>query len=285
LVGRGIEVEPGRGRALICVDSADLALAEVLKLYAPSLPRPDAGIAAGATVHPTAKLGPDVAIGVHCYVGPHVHIGDATVLQPNVTVLDGTRIGAGSVLWPGCVIRERCHIGDDCILHPNVTIGADGFGFRPGPDGEGPVKIPQIGTVQIGSQVEIGAGTCIDRGKFSVTQIGDQTKIDNLCQIGHNCRVGRGCLIAGHTGIAGSVVLGDRVVIGGRVAIKDHVTIGDGATLAGGSAVMNDVPPGETWAGYPARPATEAIREHVAMRKLPELTKRLARSLPEESRT
>ena len=284
LISQGLKADPGPNRALIRVENADLALAEVLNLYAPTVPQPELGIATGATVHPTAKLGRNVAIGDHCYIGPQVQVGDATVLQPNVTVLNGSQIGTGCVVWPGCVIRERCQIGDRCILHPNVTIGADGFGFRPGLDGQGPVKIPQIGTVRIGSEVEIGAGTCIDRGKFSATNIGDRTKIDNLCQIGHNCQVGQGCIIAGHTAIGGSVVIGNAVTIGGRVAIKDHITIGDGASLAGCSSVMQDVPAGESWAGFgfPARPATEAIRKHVAMRKamrkLPKSTKRFSES-------
>ena len=113
------------------------------------------------------------------------------------------------------VVRERCVLGDGCILHPNVTIGSDGFGYRPGADGRTLVKIPQIGTVVIGSKVEIGAGTCIDRGKFSETYIGDGTKIDNLCQIGHNCRIGRATVIAAMTGIGGSATIGHGVMIGG----------------------------------------------------------------------
>jgi UDP-3-O-[3-hydroxymyristoyl] glucosamine N-acyltransferase len=115
----------------------------------------------------TANIGAGVAIGAGCYIGPGVLIDEDTKLYPNVTVLDDTRIGSGTVIWSGTVIRERCRIGNHCIIHPNVTIGADGFGYRPSPDGRGMVKIPQIGTVEIGDGVEIGAGSCVDRGKFT----------------------------------------------------------------------------------------------------------------------
>lgn len=280
LISAGLEAEAGTGKALIRVADADLALAELLQMFAPPPPQAAPGIAPGSTVAPSAVLGPDIAVGPGCSIGPRVHIGAGTVLYANVTVLDGAQIGAGCTLWPGCVIRERCLIGADTVIHANATIGSDGFGYRPAPDGGGLVKIPQIGTVEIGAHVEIGAGTCIDRGKFSATRIGDHTKIDNLCQIGHNCTIGPGCVLAGQVGMAGSATIGRGVVMGGKVAIRDHVTIGDGAMLAGGAAVMNDVPAGETWAGYPARPARIAMREHLAMRDLPELVKLLRRRKP-----
>ena len=157
----------------------------------------------------------------------------------------------------------------------NVTIGADGFGYRPAPDGRSLVKIPQIGTVTLGRGVEIGAGTCIDRGKFSETFIGDETKIDNLCQIGHSCRIGRCTVIAALTGIGGSATIGDGAMIGGGSSIKDHVKVGDGARLGGASDVMHDIPPGETWHGHPAHPARAAFREFAAIRKLPDLLQTL----------
>src|SRR5204863_5521613 len=158
---------------------------------------------------------------------------------PNVTVLDECTIGNNTVIWSGAVVRERCHIGNDCILHPNASIGADGFGFRPDPE-KGLVKIPQIGNVVIGNNVEIGANSCVDRGKFSSTVIGDGCKIDNLVQIGHNSKMGRCCLMAGSSGLAGSVTLGDGVIIGGGACISDHVTLGNGVQVGGASGVIND---------------------------------------------
>ncbi len=275
LVSDKITVPDDPRRAVIRVPDADLAMAQVLALFAPPLPKPEPGVAASACVHPTAAVGKNAGIGAGCYVGPRTTIGDDCIIHPNVTILDDCRIGAGCTLWPGVVIRERCELGEGCILHPNVVVGADGFGYRAGP--RGPVKIPQIGSVILGREVELGAGTCVDRGKFSATVIGDFTKIDNMCQIAHNCRIGRGCIIAGQSGIAGSATLGDGVMIGGRVAVKDHVTIGDRAQIGGSAAVMDNVPAGEAWAGYPARPARQALREHAAMRKLPDLVKLLGR--------
>lgn len=281
LVSRGLAVlanlRPGDGRALIVVDDAELAMAEALDFFAPPLPRPAPGAHGTALVDPTARLGRDVCIGPLAIIGARVRLGDGCVVHGRVTILEDSVVGAGSELWPGVVVRERCEIGARCVLHPNVVIGADGFGYRPSRDASRPglVKIPQIGTVRIGDEVEIGAGTCVDRGKFSATEIGSGTKIDNQCQIAHNCRIGRFCVLAGQTGLAGSVTLGDGVVVGGRVAIKDHVRIGSGVRLAACSAVMDDVPAGETWGGYPAREAKVALREHAAMRKLPDLLKQL----------
>ena len=285
LVSETIEVDQDAGRALIGVPDADLALADLLALFAPPLPLPDPGVAPGALVAATAQLGRDLAVAAFCFVGRRVRIGDGTVLHPHVSILDDCTIGARCALWPGTVVRERSQLGDGCILHPNVTIGSDGFGYRPDHGTGAPekatfgglVKIPQIGTVVIGRNVEIGAGTCIDRGKFSATTIGAGTKIDNLCQIGHNCRIGRSCVIAGMTAVGGSVRIGDGVQIGGRSAIKDHVTIHDGASLAGNSSLMRDLPAGEMWAGYPAAPLANTLRQFAAVRRLPDLIKLMKR--------
>lgn len=275
LIAPHIDIRPGAGRALIQVDNIDLAVAQVLGVFAPKLPTPPAGVHPSAVVDPSAHVAPDAAIGPHCTIGPRAVIGPAAVLHPNVTVFDDAKIGAQTVLWSGVVVRERCQVGARCIFHPNVTIGADGFGFVPAPDGQGILKIPQIGVVKIGDEVEIGAGSCVDRGKFSATTIGDGTKIDNLVQVGHNCRIGRCVIIAGCCAIAGSVTIGDGTVMGGNCAIKDHVTIGPGVTLAGSSGVMDDIPAGATWAGAPAQDGRLAIREFFAGRQLPAVIKQL----------
>jgi len=279
LVGPGVDVEATNGRALIHVDDIDIALATVLGMFAPSPPHMASGVHATAVVDPTARLGKDVAVGPGTVIGPHCQIGDRTVIHANVTILDHSRLGSDCCIWPGVVIRERCDLADRCILHPNVTIGADGFGYCPGRPGVDAhprhTKIPHIGTVKIGCDVEIGAGTCVDRGKFAATIIGDGTKIDNLCTIAHNCRIGHHCVLAGQVGVAGSVTIGDWVVMGGKAGIRDHVTIGAGAKIAAYAAVMNSIPPGEAWAGYPAQKGGTALRQEAALRKLPGLLRRL----------
>lgn len=280
LIGPQVDLSPGSGRALIRVSDADLALANILELFAPPIPQPDVGVHPSAVVDPSAQLGDDVAIGPCTVIGRRSIIGAGVKIHANVTISDDVRIGDHCTLWPGVVIRERCELGAGCIVHANAAIGADGFGYRPAPSGLGLVKIPQVGAVRIGSQVEIGAGVCIDRGKFAATIIGDGCKIDNLVQIAHNCVLGRCVVIAGCSGLAGSVQVGDGAVIGGNVSIRDQVVIGPGATIAGSASVMNDVPAGETWAGYPAKPAKIAMQEYAAIRKLPELIRQARKLAP-----
>jgi UDP-3-O-[3-hydroxymyristoyl] glucosamine N-acyltransferase len=268
-------IEPGKNRALVRVADADLALVSALQLFEPEPPKCKLGIHSTAVVDPTAEIGNGSTIGAGCYIGPRVVIGANTKLYPNVTVLDDSSIGSETIIWSGTVIRERCRIGNCCIIHPNVTIGADGFGYRPSPDGRSLAKIPQIGTVKIGNRVEIGAGSCIDRGKFSATLIGDGTKIDNLIQIAHNCKIGRSCVMAGQSGLAGSVTLGDGVMIGGGARVKDHVTIGDGAKLGGNAGVISDVAPGKTLLGFPADDYRQTLRLWAAQKQLPDLIKQM----------
>ena len=275
IVNDDLEIEPGPGRALIRVANADIAMARVLQMFEPDPPRCEPGIHPSATVDPTAEIGESVSIGAGCYVGPGVVIGANTRLYPNVTILDDSSIGSGTIIWPGTVVRERCRIGHNCILHPNVSIGADGFGYRPSPDGRGLVKIPQIGTVTLGDGVEIGAGSCVDRGKFSTTYVGDGTKIDNLVQIAHNCRLGRSCVMAGQSGLAGSITLGDGVIMGGGARVKDHCTVGSGATLGGNATALSDVEPGATLLGTPAQDARVTLKQWAALKKLPDLVRRL----------
>jgi UDP-3-O-[3-hydroxymyristoyl] glucosamine N-acyltransferase len=192
--------------------------------------------------------------------------------------MEDAGIGPGCVLFPGVVVYHHCELGSGVIVNANTVIGADGFGYRPAPDGSGLVKIPQIGTVKIGNDVEIGAGACIDRGKFSATVIGDGTKIDNLCHIAHNCRIGKGCVLAAQVGLSGSVVVGDGVAIGGQVGVADHFTVGDGAQLAAQAGVISDVPAGATWFGTPAHDLRATLREAVALRRLPDLIKTLKKT-------
>ncbi len=260
-------LNPGENRAFIKVKNADLAMSQVLEMFAPEPPVFHSNIHKSATIDETATIGTNTFIGANCYVGPNVKIGNNTKIYPNVTILDESSIGDNTTIWSGAVVRERCHIGHHCIIHPNATIGADGFGFRSCPE-KGLVKIPQIGNVIIGNNVEIGANTCVDRGKFSSTILGDGCKIDNLVQIGHNSKLGKFCIMAGNSGLAGSVTLGNGVIIGGSASIKDHTTMGDGAIIGAGSGVMGDVEPNKTMLGYPAVEAREALKQWAMLKRL-----------------
>ena len=259
---------PGENKAFIEVDNADLAMAQLLDLFIPEPVKLLSGIHPSATLSATAEIKESAIIGANVYIGNNVTIGNNAIIYPNVTILDDAVIGDHTQIKSGSVIGERCIIGHYCILHSNVSIGSDGFGYRPSPDGRGIIKISHIGNVVIGDHVEIGSSTCIDRGKFSSTTIGDGTKIDNLVQIAHNCQIGRACMIAALCGISGSVTLGDGVIMAGQAAIKDHITVGSGVTIGGRSGIINDIPDGKTILGYPAIEAKETLRQWAALRRL-----------------
>lgn len=269
IVDRKLDLpDPGVGRAFIEVDNADLAMARLLDLFQPEAPELGSGIHPKAFVHESAQISEGVVVGANAYIGKGAVIGKDTIIYPNVSILDKAVIGSNCQIRSGTVISERCVLGNHCIIQSNVSIGSDGFGYRPALDGRSIVKITHIGNVVIGDHVEIGSSTCVDRGKFSSTTIGDGTKIDNLVQIGHNCKIGRSCMIAGCCGISGSVTLGDGVVMGGQVAVKDHVKIGNGVTIGGKSGVMNDIPDGQTILGFPAAPARDTLKQWALLKNL-----------------
>ncbi|MGI3127317.1 UDP-3-O-(3-hydroxymyristoyl)glucosamine N-acyltransferase [Nitratireductor sp. PBL-C9] len=258
------------GVAVLVVDKPQAAFAQITRLLFPQAMRPgsmtgETGVSARASVASDAILEDEVTIEPGAVIGSGVHIGSGTIIAPNAVIGAGTRIGRESYIGPGATI-QCAMVGDRVIIHAGVRIGQDGFGYLPGPTGL--EKLPQIGRVVIQDDVEIGANTTVDRGALVDTIIGQGSKIDNLVQIAHNVRLGRGCIVAGHCGLSGSVTLGDFVMLGGRVGIADHITIGSGAQLAASSGVMNDVPPGERWAGSPAQPMREAFRELAALRGL-----------------
>ena len=267
VVNNDIAIEPGENRAFIKVNNADLAMSQVLEMFAPPAPVFAVNIHPTAIIDASVSIGNNTKIGAGTYVGPNVKLGENVIIYPNVTILDECTIGNNTTIWSGTVIRERCHIGSHCIIHPNATIGADGFGFRPDPE-KGLVKIPQIGNVIIGNGVEIGANSCVDRGKFSSTILGDGCKIDNLVQIGHNSKLGKFCIMAGNSGLAGSVTLGNGVIIGGSASIKDHIVIGDGAIVGAGSGVAADIPAGKVMLGYPAVEARDALKQWAILKRM-----------------
>lgn len=269
IVQKRIELPAGNTRPILWVDDADLAMARVLEMFAPPIPRPPVGIDPAARIAPTAALGPDVRIDANVHIGQRARIGARAILHANVFIGDDTIVGDDCELFPNVVVRERCTLGARVVIHAGSVIGSDGFGYRW--DGTQHAKIPQIGTVQIEDDVEIGSCTCIDRAKFSATRIGRGTKIDNLVQIGHNVVVGPHCIIVGQAGLAGSVTLGAGVILGGQSAIKDHIAMGDGSMLAACSGVMKDVEPKQIVSGLPAIPHRQSLREQAALRKLPEM--------------
>jgi UDP-3-O-[3-hydroxymyristoyl] glucosamine N-acyltransferase len=195
------------------------------------------------------------------------------VLHPNVTVYPWAEIGEDCTVYAGVVIRERCVLGNRVIVQPNAVIGSDGFGFAP--DGQRYVKIPQVGRVVVEDDVEIGAGTCVDRGTLNDTRIRRGTKIDNLVQIGHNAQIGEDCILVAQVGISGSTVIGRHCTFGGQSAASGHLKVGDNVTIAARGGVSGDVEPNQVMAGFPLQPHREWLKAAMTMTHLPEMRREL----------
>jgi UDP-3-O-[3-hydroxymyristoyl] glucosamine N-acyltransferase len=230
------------------------------RLYRPRSTRPGA-----PPIDPSARIGPGVEIGPGVVIGPDAEIGGGTTVGP------GAYIGAGVTIGRDCVIGPRAvlvfaRLGDRVRVHGGAIIGEPGFGAAAGP--RGVIDVPQLGRVILNDGVTVGANSCIDRGAFDDTVVGENTKIDNLVQIAHNVVIGRNCLLAAFTGISGSTVVGDGCVFGGRAGVSDHVKIGAGARVAAASGVMKDIPAGESWGGSPARPVVRWMRETAWLARL-----------------
>jgi UDP-3-O-[3-hydroxymyristoyl] glucosamine N-acyltransferase len=260
-------------KILIRVPNARIAFAKALALFFPDKKFP-AGIHPTAVVAQSAQIDPTAHIGPHCAIGERVKIGARSVLQAGNFVGDDSKLGDDVNLFSNVTIYPRGQIGSCVRIHANSVVGSDGFGYVQ--DGDIHRKVPQIGNVIIGDDVEIGAGVTIDRGALGSTVIGKGAKIDNLVQIAHNVEIGEHCLLVAQTGIAGSSKLGNYVVIAGQVGIAGHLKIGNQATVTAQSGVMNDIPDGEKWFGTPAQPDKETKRQIIAQRQLPQFLKRVA---------
>jgi len=259
----------------LVVADVNAALIRLLTDLAPAVKAPPEGVDPTAKLGANVQLGPGVSIGPHVVVADDVQIGPATVVGPGCTIGEGTTIGAHCRLDSHVVIYHHCSIGDHVVIQGNCTIGAVGFGYT---YLDGAHRLfPHNGAVVIEDFVEIGANTCVDRGKFGNTIVGAGTKIDNLVQIGHNVVIGKHCLIASQVGVAGSCRLGDGVVLAGQVGLKDNIEIGAGVTVTAQAGVMGDVAPGETLAWSPAIPQKDALRVVGNVLRLPKIAQQLKR--------
>ncbi|MFO8013303.1 MAG: UDP-3-O-(3-hydroxymyristoyl)glucosamine N-acyltransferase [Phycisphaerae bacterium] len=273
--------ETGEGAgpgALLYVADVNRAMVRAAEMLCPPLPVPAAGVHPKAAVADSAALGEGVHVGACAVVGEHARVGDRTRIRAGAVVADEAVLGADCDVHSGVVIRERCRLGDRVVVHAGSVIGSDGFGYTAGE--AGPEKIPQLGTVEIGDDAEIGAGVTVDRARFGATRIGRKVKIDNLVQIAHNVEVGEGTVIVAQVAVAGSTRIGRGCRIAGQAAIDGHLTIGDGARVAAKAGVTKDVPPGTDVSGYPAVEHRQHLREQAALRRSAEVLAWLKRIKP-----
>ncbi len=285
LVAEGANVPDGKLLAYVVASRPRTVLAELAVLFKPPASHV-IGIHANAFVDPNASIGGNVSVGPHSTVGPGAEIGENTVIMANVSIGAGAGIGKNGLFHPGVRIGDRVSIGDRVIVHPNACIGPDGFSFttakrnsmeeakltgRITDSDNNWIRVGSLGTVIIEDDVEIGAGTTIDRGTLIDTIVRRGTKIDNQVMIGHNVEIGEDCLLCAQVGIAGSVVLGDRIVLGGKVGVADNIKIGSDVVVAASSGLHADVPPNSMMYGTPALPVTKAIKQWQEQRNLTSL--------------
>ncbi len=268
-------LEPDDTFPSIIVANAEVAFAEVTKLFRPEVKRNCIGISPQAYISPLATFGVDVSIYPGAFIGENVIIGDRTRIMPNVAVLENSRIGSDVTIFPNVVIYENTIIGDRSIIHAGAVLGAFGFGYRT-QNGRHQLSA-QLGSVEVGSDVEIGANTTIDRGTFDATKIGEGTKIDNQVMIGHNCRVGKHNLLCSQVGIAGSSTTGDYVVMAGQVGIGDHIDIGNEVVLGAKAGVMHSIESKQHYLGIPATPIRDQMLILATTQKLPEMRRQLVK--------
>lgn len=272
LVSPGVEARRA-GLSLLRCENPSQAFTRVIEEFVPESRTPEPGIHATAIVAPDAHLADGVSVGPHCVIGAEATIGERVVLEAAVVVGAGARIGADSLLHASCVLYDGVALGERCVVHAGAVIGSDGFGFEP--TAEGWDKIPQCGTVVVEDDVEIGANTTIDRGRFGATRIGRGAKIDNLVHVAHNVVIGEGALLIAQVGIAGSSTIGKRAILAGQVGVTGHVRVGDGARISAQSGISKDITGGSDYFGSPVRPQMDAMRILAVTGKLPEMARRL----------
>lgn len=268
----GAHVSSSR-KTLIQVRNPRVAFAKVIPLFFPNPPLPP-GIHPSASIAASARIDPSASIGPFCVVEEHTRVGAGTALKAYDYVGAHCELGNDVCLFPGVTLYPHTQIGNRVIIHAGTVIGSDGFGYVL-EEGKH-LKVPQIGKVVIGDDVEIGANVTIDRGALGSTIIGQGTKIDNLVQVAHNVVIGEHCLLVAQTGIAGSTKLGNFVTLAGQAGIAGHLKIGSKVVVAGQSGVMHNIGDGEKWWGTPAQPDRQTKRQLLALQQLPELLRRVA---------
>ena len=266
---------PINGKTMVRVKEPLMAFIAIVQKLHPQPEPKFVGVHPSAQIDPTAKLAPDVAVGPNAVIGAGCTIGARGKIHAGAVVGNHCRFGDDVTIYPNVVFYDRCILGNRIIVHAGAVIGADGFGYRTVAGRH--VKVPQLGHVEIADDVEIGAGTTIDRATFGATRIGIGTKIDNLVMIAHNCRIGRHNLLVSQIGMAGSCTTGDYVVMAGQVGIADHIHIGDRSLLGAKCGVHKDVPADQRMLGAPATPDKEQMRIMMSLEKLPEIRRDLKR--------
>ena len=262
------------GVSCLITENPKLDWARVVALFA----KPQgclAGISPQAFIHPEAELAPGVTVYPFVFVGARAQVGAGATLFPGVYVGEDCIVGAGATLYPNVTLMAGTVLGESVVIHAGAVLGSDGYGYAQGPAGH--VKIPQVGNVIIGRDVEIGANAAIDRAALESTKVGDGTKIDNLVQIAHNVETGKHCLIISQVGIAGSTKLGNGVVLAGQAGLRDNISLGDGVQVAAQSGVGQDLPPGTIVGGSPSMDAATYLKVSLTLPKLPELMRRVKR--------
>lgn len=256
----------------IRVSNPRVAFAKLLGVFIPPLPI-ERGVHSSAVLGRNVTVGKNSAIMACAVIADNVVIGDNTTVYPHTYIGHNARVGSDTIIYPNVTVREDCIIGSHVIIHSGAAIGSDGFGFVT--DNGRHQKVPQIGNVIIEDDVEIGANVTIDRATMSSTVVKRGTKIDNLVHLAHNVIIGENCYLVAQTGIAGSTTVGNNVTFAGQSGCQGHITIGDNCTFAARSAPIGDIAPGSFYAGFPARPHREWLRNEAAIGKMPELIKKV----------
>lgn len=280
LITKELADAKGSVASRIIVDKPQAALLEVLSRFYPPVD-PIASVHATARIGRSARVGRGVTLEAYSVIGDGAMISDDVWIGAHAVVGDGVKVGKSSRIFAHATLYPGSEVGDRVRIHSGARVGSDGFGYVF--NGTEHTKIPHVGRCIIGDDVEVGANTTIDRGSIDDTEIGAGTKIDNLVQIGHNVKIGKLCLIMAQVGIAGSAQIGDGCVLAGQAGLGGHINVGAGARIGGQSGVFGDVPPGESWSGYPARPHRESLRATGALFKIAGMMKRLEKVIADQT--